>query len=246
MMLGRSYSSTRLCLYYHGISDHQVDRFQRQMKWLQSHMKIIPARDIISSLDNNRLVCITFDDAIDSVRRNAIPILQKRNIPATIFAVSGNLGRQPLWSMPADDPDAKEDVMSAGQLCALPESLIEIGSHTVSHPDLRSLSTNDLRKELMDSKQSLESILGRDINLFSVPYGLYHEEVLQIASRAGYEQVFTSDPLMIHENSSAMGIGRFSVSPDNWMIEFRLKAMGAYRWRRIVQKWKQRRSTGVV
>lgn len=240
MLTGQSKISHRICLYYHGVTDLQRDRFARQMEWLRSTFAIVETSQIFTSTGNRPQICITFDDALDSVRRNALPVLQEKNIPACIFVVTGNLGEKPLWSMPPDHPDAEDCVMSAEQLKSLPANLIELGSHTVTHPDLRSLSASDLRKELVESKQALESILDRKVSMLSVPYGLYHEETMQAAGDAGYTQVFTSDPLVIRQHRPAMGIGRFGVTPDDWIIEFRLKAAGAYQWRRMVQRWKQR------
>lgn len=242
MLSSQSKKTYTICLYYHGVTDQQRNRFARQMDWLRSKVKIVPVSQILASSGKEAQVCITFDDALDSVRRNALPVLQGKKIPACIFAVTGNLGEKPRWSMPPDHPDAKDCVMSADQLKSLPANLIEIGSHTATHPDLRSLSTNDLRKELVESKQNLENILNRDVNMFSVPYGSYHDEVMQMAGEVGYTHVFTSDPLVVHEENATKRIGRFPVTPDDWMIEFRLKVVGAYRWRRTVQRWKQRRS----
>jgi peptidoglycan/xylan/chitin deacetylase (PgdA/CDA1 family) len=228
-------------LYYHGVANAQRLRFRRQMEWLRSCMNVVPVAAITSPSGSTRRTCITFDDALDSVRRNALPILQELHLPATVFVVSGNLGQRPAWEISANHPDADELVMTADQLSMLPRELIQIGSHTVTHPDLTTLTPNQVRRELIDSKRSLEAILARPVDTFSVPFGEYTDETLRLAREAGYDSILTCDPEVIEPRREPLGIGRFKVGADDWMLEFKLKAAGAYRWlghgRRLKRRW---------
>lgn len=71
-----------------------------------------------------------------------------------------------------------------GSLAAMPG--IEIGSHTLTHPDLRQLSRIDLREELVGSKQWLEDLVGRDVEAFCYPRGLQNRRVRRATADAGY------------------------------------------------------------
>ena len=73
---------------------------------------------------------------------------------------------------------------------ALHEAGMELGSHSLSHPDLRKLSDDELGVELRDSKESVEAITGEACRLLAYPYGLYDERVLQAVGAAGYELAF--------------------------------------------------------
>ncbi len=225
-------------LYYHGLSDGQVPGFARQMHWLKSRHAVIPLRSLVAGDWSGQKVCITFDDALDNVRQNALPILRELNIPATIFAVPGNLGREPSWAITDYHPDRHEILSTANRLKEYPSDLVEIGSHTMSHPDLSMLTGDALTRELQESKQSLEKLLEREVFSLSVPFGSYNQETLRAAREAGYRLVVTCDPVMVRPGDSPQAVGRFKVTPDDWDIEFRLKAAGAYRWRRAWQRRK--------
>ena len=63
-----------------------------------------------------------------------------------------------------------------------------------------------------------------------------------IAQECGYEMVPTSAPTTITSETDPMAFGRFGVGPDDWNIEFRLKALGAYAWRRWLPRHRRRSS----
>jgi peptidoglycan/xylan/chitin deacetylase (PgdA/CDA1 family) len=229
--------SARVVLYFHAVTDEQAARFRRQMEWLRHYSRVIPLSQIESSPAGRPAVAVTFDDAFDCVRRNALPVLEALRIPATIFAVSGNLGRAPAWHMVEDDSDSAETVMTAEQLRSLPADLIGIGSHTVTHPMLSRLAPADVRREAIESKRDLEAIVGHAVADFSFPYGDYSDSAVAAVADAGYRRIFTSDPFVVTGGERVMG--RFAASPDDWPIEFRLKAVGAYGWLRHVRRFKR-------
>ncbi len=235
-LLGRSSRDACVVLYYHGVTDAQRPRFRRQMEWLKSKTQVVSVAEAVSAQGSGWRTCITFDDALDNVQRNVVPILQELGLPATIFAVSGNLGRRPSWEMAPDHPDIEERVMSADQVLALPRELIEIGSHTVNHLNLTTLPSGQVRRELVDSKRQLEAILGTPVVAFSAPFGECTDEMLQLAREVGYKIALTCEPEVIDRGSESLGIGRFRASPGDWTLEFRLKAAGAYRWRRYARR----------
>ncbi|MCH7913530.1 MAG: polysaccharide deacetylase family protein [Deltaproteobacteria bacterium] len=135
--------------------------------------------------------------------------------------------------------------MSADDLSGLPRELIEIGSHTVTHPNLTALSPSEARRELIDSRRALQGILDDSVETFSVPFGECSDETLRLAREAGYTTILTCEPEVVWPSREPLGIGRFEVSADDWMLEFKLKAAGAYRWRRHV-RWLKRSCTAVV
>ena len=66
---------------------------------------------------------------------------------------------------------------------------IEIGSHTVSHPVLSSMEEDDIRVELVSSKETLEEKLGHEVVSVSYPIGgrdAFNPVVERIAAEAGY------------------------------------------------------------
>ena len=63
---------------------------------------------------------------------------------------------------------------------------MEIGSHTVTHPNLTRLRTADLDRELRDSRRALEDLLGVEVSSFCYPGGKFNRAVTERAALAGY------------------------------------------------------------
>jgi len=236
-MLGLAPANCCVVLYYHGVTHRQRLGFERQMRWLAAHRRIVPVAQVRAGDQTHARCCVTFDDALDSVRENALPICRELGIPLSVYAVTGNLGERPRWVMPPGHPDADEPIMTAERIAGLPDDLAVIGSHTVTHRPLAELATAEIADELRQSKRYLEDLLDREVAELSVPYGSFHREVVVEARRAGYDLVLTCEPEVLDLPHTATTVGRFKVTPDDWMIEFRLAAFGAYRWR----KWLRHR-----
>ena len=119
------------------------------------------------------------------------------------------------------------------------DATANFGSHCVTHPNLVHLSEDEARRELRDSKAQLEAIVGLEITALSFPYGSYGPRELKLAAEAGYRFCFDSTPQRVGPALRGGLIGRVSVQPTDWGIEFRLKLLGAYRWVRRASAWKQ-------
>lgn len=128
--------------------------------------------------------CITFDDGFESVYAVAYPALRQRGLSAIVYIPTASIGKTITWNERL--AVRLEPVMTAGQIKELANDCFEIGSHTVSHPMLTKLSDEDLRRELIDSKQLLEDITGREVTSLSYPYGDYDQRVLDACLEAGY------------------------------------------------------------
>lgn len=68
----------------------------------------------------------------------------------------------------------------------------EIGAHTLTHPDLRSLSREEKSHEIQGSKQWLESLLGQDVPSFCYPSGFYDAEDVAAVQEAGFRGARTT------------------------------------------------------
>jgi len=69
----------------------------------------------------------------------------------------------------------------------------EIGCHTVSHPpDLKRLSDEEQRFEIIESKKMLESALGKSVKKFCYPRGRYDDRSVALVKEAGYEEARTT------------------------------------------------------
>ena len=230
---GRLGRESVVVLCYHGILFDHRKMFQWQMSRISG--KTVEASDFaqleVSQILERPKICITFDDAFANLLDNALPVLELYRIPAIVFAVGDNLGEKPNWFLPPGHPESNEMVMSLEQLANISKSsLVRIGSHTLTHPDLVKSQSGQIRTELVESKQKLESLLGFCVEDIALPYGSNNEETLTLAQEAGYKRVYTLNPRPTCPLQGNPVIDRFSMSPDVWKIEFLLTCAGAYAW----------------
>ena len=70
----------------------------------------------------------------------------------------------------------------------------EIGAHTLSQPDLTKVSLSEAKKEIKDSKEYLEELLGHSVAMFCYPYGTHNKDVREIARSSGFIAARTAEP----------------------------------------------------
>ena len=123
-------------------------------------------------------VSITFDDAYESVFSEAFPILEKAGLKATVFPVTGALGKINRWAPPSQ---GRLRIMTAAHLNELSEAGWEIGSHTHLHRSLPGLTDSELTSDLLTSRSILEDSIGRSIRVMAYPYG-HHDRRTRAAA----------------------------------------------------------------
>ena len=198
-----------LVLCYHAVSEAWPDELAVPPPLFERHLRSLLRRGYRSARADDvvegrrRLLHVTFDDAYTSVAR-AVPILERLDVAATVFACSGYAtdGRPLAVPELAAEAQAFPEEMSTmnwDDLRGLAERGIEIGSHTVSHPHLTRLSDAELDRELRDSRERLGDELGRPCSLVAYPYGEEDARVRAAARRAGYAAAFAlrADPTPI-------------------------------------------------
>jgi len=231
MLFGNSVG-TCVVLYYHSIPIQYRTRFEEQMRLIAAQKTAIDITRVGDLPSNTHSVVITFDDALQSFAENAVPVLVRLKIPATVFAVTDALGSKPGWGEGYYSPN--ERVMSPEQLSNLPDS-IKVGSHTLNHPNLTALSQESAGEEINLSREKLEALLHRPVNLFSFPHGAFNDFTVQQCKKAGYQLVFTTEPGLVSAGKNGFVVGRVPADPWDWRTEFYLKVSGAYCWQPYAQ-----------
>lgn len=231
----------RVIIYYHSVKKHQVDKFEKQMAYLADKCFVTKPSEIMNEPpDGSKIVvAITFDDAFTSVMDNSVPILRKYGFSAGIFVPTRYLGRAPGWSLDKNCPEVDEIVMNEQQVAELDRVGFEIFSHTVSHPVLTNINDGMLEAELVNSKKTLERIIGHHVRGISYPHGAYNARVCEAARKAGYKLGFTIEPGLIDSFTDDLRIGRTLVSPDDNLTKFKLKVNGAYQATRCLKAIKR-------
>ncbi|MGI5427878.1 polysaccharide deacetylase family protein [Streptomyces sp. CA-179760] len=128
-----------------------------------------------------RPVLLTFDDGFADLPGPTAETLAGRGLPATAYLTTGAIapgGRSLLPPAP---------MMTLDRAAELERSGMEIGSHTVTHAQLDTLSGKDLAYELRTSKAVLEDALGHEVRHLAYPHGYNSPRVRTMSARAGYE-----------------------------------------------------------
>lgn len=232
---------TCVFLTYHTITAQTREKFAHQMAMLKETVRVI-ASPTHQRFDRGcHYVVITFDDAFRSFAENALPVLKNLQLPVMLFVPTGYLGRKSTWFDYGTENPVGEDVVSVDELKQLvSQHTIEIGSHTVNHPNLVEISDEESRAEFRDSRETLESLLGRKVNSISFPYGSYGEREMKLAQENGYDFCFTVLPQTSVGSIQPGLVGRVSVQPTDSDFEFKLKVFGAYRWLTWASAWKRK------
>lgn len=93
-------------------------------------------------------------------------------------------------------PIPVELMLTSGDVLALRCGGMQIGAHTVTHPILARLSAEDTRREMKDSKDVLERLLGQRVTLFAYPNGKpgedYNAQSVAMAKEVGFDAAVTT------------------------------------------------------
>ena len=176
-------NTTALVLAYHAVEPGPAPLWIEPSRFRQHLDLIVESRVRAISLDqlagelraggpHAPSVAVTFDDAFASVAKHAAPLLVERGIPATIFCVAGHVGGVNDF---ASDPPAtpKRPLAGIRALAELAEAGFELGSHGTAHVPLELADADPglLRREIVDSRLSLEQRIGCRVRWFAHPYG---------------------------------------------------------------------------
>lgn len=106
----KSLQPKAIILLYHRVIDLEIDpqmlaisinNFESQIQYLSEKYTVVPVKDLLSSKltwSSKRKLAITFDDGYFDNYSNALPILKKYKVPATIFVSSGFIGsKNEFW-----------------------------------------------------------------------------------------------------------------------------------------------------
>ena len=146
-----------------------------------------------------------------SEKRTAIQTLlgQIKYLPAREReAVSGSIADQCNVNLP------NNLMMTSEQVIEMRRAGMLIGAHTVTHPILAKLQAFDVRKEISESKQLLESILEEEISLFAYPNGKpnldFQLKDTAIVKELGFKAAVTTAWGVADSEGDSMQLPRFT------------------------------------
>lgn len=182
-----------LTLLFHRVGKgkycNPLSLFEELFEWLSKTTRTVIPGDPLSKGD----VCLTFDDATFDFYHFIFPLLQKWKlkavlaVPVSFILDATSLAPEKrltiLQNLPKDLP-----LSPSPAFCTFDElremhhsKLVHIASHSMSHLPLNA-STIDPLRELKESKKILESKLGCTISTFVYPYGIFTNDIHNMAT----------------------------------------------------------------
>ncbi len=171
-------------LMYHGIADEPAPEaralsvrpgeFAAQLELLRDlGFTPVTFAHLVAGLQGGRdlperPVAITVDDGYADFHREALPVLVRLGMPATLFVTTGWL--RDAGAFAAGRP--LDEMMTWDQVIEAAAAGVEIGGHSHSHPQLDQLAPRPLRQELRTCTQLLEDRLGPGSDELRLPVRL--------------------------------------------------------------------------
>ena len=237
--ISRKYFSNKgnFILMFHGVSKRKdpllpkdlqphlsIFEFEFIIKWLGKRFNFISIEEAIR--ENKNGILLTFDDGFNNNYTNVYPILKKYRIPGLFFVSTQHIIDQKNWlgfiqrsdnhkyfkkDLSKESKSEFFDGISKKNLKTMAsDHLITIGSHTISHPQLTTLSSKKVSFELEKSKTFLEKLTGKSIYTFAYPFGIYDERVISLVKEAGYKFAFSTDVIK-NQGSDLFEIPRIGI-----------------------------------
>jgi len=117
--------------------------------------------------------------------------------------------------------------------------LIEIGSHTVTHPILSSVGDEEAWYEMTASRHRIEQSLGKRVRFFCFPNGKagdYKTRHLLQVKEAGYEAAVVSNFGLVQKMSNPYELPRIGISGESDHLSFAKSLNGAEHYQSRIQK----------
>jgi peptidoglycan/xylan/chitin deacetylase (PgdA/CDA1 family) len=198
-LLGRRRS---LILAYHGVAESNADvdpeflrvspaAFRGQLDaLLGAGFSVVTVAELAARAGGGEpppgFVALSFDDGMDDNHEVLLPILREYGLPASVYVATGLVGEPNPWMKPGASRMMVED-----ELRDLHAAGVELGAHTVSHPNLEELGYGECLREMTESRDFLRELTGSDVRTFAYPFCKYGDDALRAARDAGFEAAVT-------------------------------------------------------
>lgn len=185
------------------------DEFAAQMAYLKKEFNFISIDDLYLYLSGKKpikkpVAVITFDDGYKNLL-SVESLIKKFDIKPAIFILS-----DPVTANTKEMGKSIE-FLSEKDIARLYREGWTLGCHSATHPDFWKLREDEIKKEVKESKKTLERNLNCKVNFFAYPKGRYTPEILQQIEEAGYHLAFSMDDGPIRLSSNKYTLPRIGI-----------------------------------
>jgi peptidoglycan/xylan/chitin deacetylase (PgdA/CDA1 family) len=200
-------------LFYHSVSDGDdffavsPKMFEEQMQYLHKYYDVVPlSRAFLhaaGTLVRRNSVALTFDDGYRDFIEQAQPVLERFHFPATLFVLSDSPDRRELGN--------EHPLMAAADVSKLNRTLVDIGSHGLSHRKLSKLPFPDAKAEIEESRDAILARYGTSPAYLAYPKGSFNDAVKQAVKNAGFKGALSVIQRGVHQGDDPYALPRVQV-----------------------------------
>jgi peptidoglycan/xylan/chitin deacetylase (PgdA/CDA1 family) len=213
----------RILTYHRVVADDQdpfavsPGDFVRQMETLAQTARVVDLGTALSGLgagdgSASRIV-VSFDDGTRDFMTEAAPVLSRLGLPSVIYVNPSRVGEPGFLGW--DD------------LLELSRAGVEVGSHSLEHRSLGSLTQGEVRRQVVESRRALEDRLGLEVSALAYPYGTvrdFNEWIKAEVSTAGYRSACTAINGVNGPGADPMALRRTKIEQGDlpifsWILE---------------------------
>lgn len=223
-------------LFYHRISDDPDElavgrrAFRQQMDYLASEsyrvVNVVEAVDLVEGGEQlQRAIGLSFDDGYLDVAEEALPLLADRGFRATVFVAPAVVDGWARFSWYEAQPPLLgwEEIVELDR-----EGTLSFEAHSLTHPNLTALRDTAAREEIVGSKAALEARLGRPVQAFSYPSGLFGIRERELVAAAGFRYAVSCEPGLNTRATDRLALRRRQVDARDTLLDFRAKVGGGH------------------
>ena len=165
---------------------------------------------------------LTFDDGFADTFANCLTLFSDEGIPATFYLTTGDIVRGWIWTSAGVAKAVSPQLLRE----AAANPLFNFGSHSHSHRPLVGLSGAEIHEELTRSRSLIEDWVGRSVDDFAYPKGLWNERTNEIV-RLHFRSAAISGSRPVGPGTDPYRLRRYPIQASDDPMLFRAKLDGA-------------------
>lgn len=226
-------------LTYHSVASNgdffsvNPDSFRQQMDYLRKNYSVLSLAEISNFVKTKgkmpkKSVSITFDDGYHDFYVAAYPYLKKHKLPASVFVATKYVGE--TWPLSKNG----SRMLLWKEILEISRNNIEIGAHTVTHPDLKEKELEEARFEIIESKKEIEKHLNKKVGFFSYPFGRCTQQTIAVVKDCGFEGAVGGSG-SVQKSLSLFALKRVQIDSSLSFLQFVASLTKAVDWLRIIE-----------
>ncbi len=212
---------------YHRIGEDQYPETNLRREQFAAHIKeltsgdynVLPLPQIIKALKNAEklppnTVAITFDGGHNSIINAALPLLEKSDLPFTVFISTDHIDRHTPHYMDWNDIRRLDKIKG-----------VTIGLHPASYIRLNGEPEAEITRQINTARARYREELGKEPQFFAYPFGEYSEQYRSIIEKQGFMASFGQQSGVAYAGTDPYSLPRFPMTESYGGLDrFRLTA----------------------